>query len=406
MKIEKLKLWCLIALAFFPIVDFLVRKIPVLGSLMGVAWYLILIVLAALALGRYLSGDRLEPLPYHKLLKAFILLGIAYLAMGIASFSVDFEGFRAIYTYSFYAFILPFIVDKDLAKNLVRYTLYAGLVIGLHGVYQYVTKAPMPAGWVDAGESVRTRAFSVFGSPNAMGAYMAMMFPMAAGMAWSTRSKKERLFFAFVALITLAALLFTFTRGAWLALFVALTVTAALFDRRLLLLILVGAVAAMFVPQIHSRVFQLFDPLYWEKAARDGRIARWLTAYDAMRPNPFFGAGMGHFGGAVADRRFGVKYVDNYYMKTLAEMGLVGLLTMLTLFGTIVRNLYTRIFKPLKSHEEWPLLLGMFTSVLAVLIQNAVENVFEVPAMNLLFWFVVSLTVILTGSGEKEVEQA
>ncbi|MFC4769484.1 O-antigen ligase family protein [Effusibacillus consociatus] len=402
MKIERLKYWSLVALAFFPIVDFLLRKVPFLGSV----WDdLILVGLAALALGRYLAGDRFEQLPYHRILTGFILLGIAYLAIGLSTFTIDLEGFRAIYTYSFYAFILPFLIDKDLAGKLIRYSLYAGLIIGLHGVYQYITKAPMPPGWVDATETVRTRAYSIFGSPNIMGSYMIMMFPMAAGMAWASRSTKERLFFGFVAFITLAALLFTFTRGAWLALFVALTVTAALFNRRLLILILIGAVAALLIPQIQDRIFNLFDPLYWQKAARDGRIARWLTAYDAMRYNPFFGAGMGHFGGAVAARHFDIRYVDNYYMKTLAEMGLLGLSVMLALFGTVIRNLYTRIFKPLQARQEWPLLLGMFTSVLAVLVQNAVENVFEVPAMNFLFWFIVSLTVILTGSSEKEASQ-
>ncbi|WP_245534006.1 O-antigen ligase family protein [Effusibacillus pohliae] len=400
---ERFKLWSLTALCFFPAVDFLLRKIPVAGSVVGPLWdKLILTGLAALAAGRFLAGERLEPLPHYRMLKAFWLLGIAYLAVGLASFSIDFEGFRAIYWYSLFAFVLPFCVDRALAEKLVRYALFAALLIGLHGVYQYVTKAPMPPGWVDASETVRTRVYSVFGSPNIMGSYMALMFPIAAGMTLSTRSTRERVLFALIALVTLASLLFTYTRGAWLALFAALAVTAALFDRRLLLLILIAAVAAMFVPQVHTRVFQLFDKVYWLKAARDGRIARWLTAYDVIRGNPFFGAGMGHFGGAVAARRLGINYVDNYYAKTAAEMGLVGLSAMLALFVTVVRDLYSRIFKPLRARQEWPLLLGMFTGILAVLLQNGVENVFEVPAMNFLFWFFVSLTVILTRSGEKE----
>ncbi|GAX92080.1 O-antigen ligase family protein [Effusibacillus lacus] len=403
--IDKLKLWSLVALAFFPLVDFLLRKIPFVGSIVGSVWdELIVVALATLAFGRFLMGARFEQLPYHQMLKAFILLGIAYLAVSLNSFGVDSEGFRAIYWYTFLAFILPYHVDRDLAAKLIRYVLYAGLIIGLHGVYQYVTKAPMPPGWVDAGETVRTRVYSVFGSPNIMGTYMIIIFPIAAGMAWASRTNRERLFFGFVALVTLASLVFTNTRGAQLALFVALVITSLLFDRRLFILVIVAGVAAMFVPQIQSRFLQLFDPLYWMKAAKDGRIYRWLTAYDVMRYNPFFGAGMGHFGGAVADRHFGTKYVDSYYFKTMAEMGLVGLLAMLALFGTIVRDLYRRIFKPLRARQDWPLLLGLFTSILAVLVQNAVENVFEVPAMNFLFWFIVTLTVILSGKKEETAE--
>lgn len=403
MKIDTFIKWGLPALAMFPLIDFLLRKIPVI-SFVGSVWdKLILMVLAAVAFNRYLLGERMEQLPYHRMLKAFILLGVAYLAMDLSSFSVDFEGFRAVYWYSFYAFVLPFLVDQKEAKQLVRFSLIAAMLISLHGIYQYIVKAPMlSSSWVDAGEHVRTRVYSVFGSPNIMGSYMILMFPTAAGMAVASRSRKERLFYGFIAATTLAALVFTFTRGAWMALFAALVVMAIFFDKRLLLLILLAAAAAMFVPQIQRRVLELFTPLYWFKSAQDGRIARWMRAYDIIRHNPLFGAGLGHFGGAVAARNFSSIYADNYYAKTLGEMGILGLTAMLTLFITMMRNLYKRIFQPLRAHRDWPLLLGMFTGLLALLVQCAVENVFEVPAMNFMFWFFATLLVILTRSSVKE----
>ncbi|GIM45594.1 hypothetical protein DNHGIG_11430 [Collibacillus ludicampi] len=402
MKIDTYKNWGIIALTWFPLVDFALRKIPIVGVLGSVWDKLILIVLAALALRRYLLGERIEQLPYHRVLIAFILLGVAYLAIDLSSFAVDFEGFRAVYWYAFYVFVLPYFIDEKFAKTLVRWSLVAALLISLHGIYQFIVKAPIPSNWVDAGETVRTRVYSVFGSPNIMGSYLILMFPTAAGMAWAARSRKERLFFALIAAATLAALVFTYTRGAWMALFAALVIMAVLFDKRLLILILVAGVAALFVPAIHKRVFELFTPLYWMKSAKDGRIFRWLLAYDIIRHNPLFGAGLGHFGGAVAARNFNAPYSDNYYAKTLGEMGIVGLSTMLTLFVTVMRNLYTRIFKPLRVHQDWPLLLGMFTGCLAVLVQCAVENVFEVPAMNFMFWLFVTLIVIMTRASGKE----
>lgn len=396
------RIWSLYTLAWFPLIDFALRKLPVIGFL-GTIWdKAILLFLAALALRQFLLGERLEELPYHRVLKVFILLGVAYVAMDLSSFSVAFEGFRAVYWYSFFAFVLPFVVDEALAKRLIRVSLYAALLISLHGIYQFIVKTPIPSGWVDAGEQVRTRVFSVFGSPNIMGSYLILMFPIATGMAFTTRSRKERVLFAVIAATSAASLVFTYTRGAWLALFAALVIMAVLFDKRLLLGIALAALIALFIPQIQRRVHELFTPLYWMKSARDGRIARWLLAYDVIRHNPLFGAGLGHFGGAVAARHFNAIYADNYYAKTLGEMGFLGLGAMLTLFVTVLRNLYARIFKPLRAHHDWPLLLGLFTGLLAILIQCAVENVFEVPAMNFFFWFFVTLTVILTRAAGKE----
>jgi putative inorganic carbon (HCO3(-)) transporter len=406
MKMDTYRNWGLLLLSWFPLVDYLLRKIPVIGVLGSVWDKLILLVLAVVALKRYLLGERIESLPYHRVLIAFILLGVAYLAIDLSSFAVDFEGFRAVYWYMLYVFVLPYLIDEKFAKTLVRASLVAAWLISLHGIYQYIVKAPIPSNWVDAGETVRTRVFSVFGSPNIMGSYMILMFPTAAGMAWAARSRGERLFYGIIAASALAALVFTYTRGAWMALFAALVLLGILFDKRLLVVILVAAVAGLFVPAIHKRVFELFTPLYWMKSAKDGRIFRWLLAYDIIRHNPLFGAGLGHFGGAVAARNFNAPYSDNYYAKTLGEMGILGLGMMLTLFVTVMRNLYARIFKPLRAHPDWPLLVGMFTGCLAVLVQCAVENVFEVPAMNFLFWFYVTLMVVMTRSSRKEGSDA
>lgn len=399
---EKFRVWSLFALACFPLVDFLLRKLPLVGSVWDKAAFLGLLLLA---LGRWLAGTQIEQLPFHRMLKAFIALGVAYLVMHLSTFAIDLEGFRAIYWYSFYAFILPFVIEEDMARRLVKVSLYAGFLIALHGVYQFIVAEPIPRHWADAAENLRTRVFSVFGSPNIMGAYMNVMIVTAAGMAWSVwrnPNKTQRWFYLLLALTAAASLIFTNTRGAWLSLFGALVIISVLFDRRMLIAILVLGGVAMLIPQIQSRFEQLFSGLYWMKAMKDGRIYRWMLTYDVIRHNPLFGLGMGHFGGAVAARNFGTMYVDNYYAKTMAELGLVGLSLMLATFFTVMKNLYARFFKAIRTRQDGPLLLGMYTGLLALLIHNAFENVFEVPAMNFLFWFYVALIVILTRPRKEE----
>ena len=177
--------------------------------------------------------------------------------------------------------------------------------------------------------------------------------------------------------------------------FIALLVVGALIDKRVFFGFLIAAVILFFVPQVHARVIQLFGPLYWKKAAENGRIARALATFDIMRNNPLFGLGLGHYGGAVAARHFNAAYSDNYYAKTLAETGLLGLISFIAFLAKVVRELHRMIWKVNGWMRGRYVEAGMFTAVFAVILHNAVENIFEVPAMNFLFWLTVSLLFII-----------
>jgi len=126
------------------------------------------------------------------------------------------------------------------------------------------------------------------------------------------------------------------------------------------------------------------------KSAASGRIKRWLDAYDQMTLEPLFGTGLGHYGGAVADRAFGIPSVDNYYMKTLAETGLVGLGLFLWLMATVLHQGY-RAWQALADPRWRYAAAGIFTGLLAVLFHSGVENIFEIPYLSTYFWLAAGL---------------
>ncbi len=74
-------------------------------------------------------------------------------------------------------YFVGFLIPKD--RRWVRWTvgvfIAATTLLALHGLYQYVTHAPMPGSWVDASETgITTRAFSVLGNPNLLGGMLIM----------------------------------------------------------------------------------------------------------------------------------------------------------------------------------------------------------------------------------------
>ena len=374
----------------YPIIDYILREvisIPVFSSLWDEA---LIALLTMIALWRWLETNRKLPSIRTPLL-AFVVLGLAYIVFNMQHVAINIEGFRAVYQYIIAFIIGFFLLDtrRDAEKAISVLAVVAALV-GLYGVYQFIIGVEVPASWLDASESLRTRSYSIVQSPNVLGSYMLMMAPVTASLAFSAKGWRRWFWFG-AAAVMLAALVFTGSRGAWFAFFGAVGLFSLFINRKLFIGLAAGGVlAALFVPQISSRLRSLFSVTYLEKSANDGRIARWLNAYDHMRSEPVFGLGLGKYGGAVGDRHFGTTYVDSYYFKTMAEIGLIGLGLYLWLMVVLLKNGYDVWIRE-KGQRGYLLTAGILTGLLGVILHNAVENIFEVPFMNTYFWLLAGI---------------
>ena len=77
--------------------------------------------------------------------------------------------------------------------------------------------------------------------------------------------------------------------------------------------------------------------------------------------------------------------MDNYYLKTLTEMGLLGLISYVWL---LLRNLLWSCRSIFKTRKNKLSILGcgIVAGQLGVLSHSFFENIFEVPYMNAYFW--------------------
>ncbi len=120
-----------------------------------------------------------------------IFLTVCFVLMNVVTpyYSIQISGFRATVQYMLWFFLVTRLVhdDRDFMRVYLALVVLA-TVIALHGVYQYIVAVPIPASWMTHTETaVRTRVYSIFGSPNIMGDFMTMFAPMAAGLAYCTK---------------------------------------------------------------------------------------------------------------------------------------------------------------------------------------------------------------------------
>lgn len=346
----------------------------------------------------------------------FLFVGVMFFLMCVISpyWGIAVDGLRAVVQYVFWFFIIIRLVEDDRDFAILYGTLVlAAFIIGLHGIYQYIIAAPIPEGWVSqTEESVRTRVYSITGSPNIMGSFLVLFAPMAAGLAYY--AKKTWLKFAALgaAFVMCLSILFTFSKGAWGGLVVAIIIFALYLDRRLLgLMTIGGAGALLLVPSIANRITYLFTADYAAASARAGRAIRWATGLQLLNANnKWLGFGLGRFGGAVAMQNkvieetdtFQYFYMDNYYLKTLVETGYLGLLVFIVLL--IGMSLWClRSLGRTRRTDVHPLAVSMFSGMCGVLVHCYFENIFEVPYMMGYFW-ILAAAIMYLGYFRKRIQ--
>lgn len=380
----------------YVVVDYIIRIIPFSGPL-GSIWdeLVMLLCFGVYFLNRIGSGGKIKfnftPMDLPVII--YIVLGVCHVFIKSPTLSISIEGFRSVYQHIFWYFLATqFVRNIKDSEKVINLMLAIGLFLGVHATYQYIAKVPMPGNWVDVGESISTRAYSIIGSPNILGSVFVLLIPIAFSMGITNKEKKLRLFYFGTTLFMTAGLLFTMSRGAWLAFaFGVFVYILAIVPKLIIPFAGLGATFILFGGALSERLLYMLSPAYLIKSTAGGRIYRWTIGFDIWQRNQLFGLGLGRYGGAVAmNNNLAPFYLDNYYLKTLTEMGLfgiVGLLFVIICFIIFVINIIRRQ----RDFNKRILVIGLFSGCLGVLVQNFVENIFEVPAMITYFWIVVAL---------------
>ena len=401
----------LICIGLYAAIDYVLRDllaIPLLSSF----WDEALLLFAVL----WILGQRIErksPLaarttPADCAILLFLTTAFVLMNVNAPYFSIQISGFRASCQYLLWFFVVTRLLrsDRDVL-TLYRTLVGLGVLLALHGIYQYIVAVPIPASWMTHTETaVRTRVYSIFGSPNIMGDFMVMLAPMCAGLAYYAKDTRWKLAAWVGTILMCFACLFTMSRASWVAMAIAVVIFVLLVDRRLLALLAVAGVGACFVPFVRTRIGFLFTDDFAAANTSGGRAGRKLNALNLFYAgNPWVGVGEGMFGGAVAMQNqvldnIDYFYVDNYYLKTMVEMGYLGLgaycMMLLGFLGAACRALWRRAQTyRARLDRLFPLCAGMFAGLCGVITHCFFENIFEEPYMMAWFWSIAAMLIYL-----------
>jgi O-antigen ligase len=236
-----------------------------------------------------------------------------------------------------------------------------------------------------------------------------VVFCLSCGLA-AAASGRRRTLRAAVAGFLGVVVVFTFTRGIWISLLVALAILAWTLARRTAFVVAGAAALALVAVLVIPSSLRTRAQSMGDLGANVERLLLWETAWNMVRDRPILGVGVGNFRTAqdryVRDEVPLVMtrtHAHNIWLQAAIERGVLGVLALLwlafALFATAVRAL-RRL--PAPERKGRALAAGGLAAVAGFFVDGMVQNNLGDSQAALLLWVAAGVVVVCGRGGGNE----
>lgn len=256
-------------------------------------------------------------------------------------------------------------------KALLFVALVTAIVLSAQAVNDYRLGLMTIEGYRAAG-----RGTGIFGNTNDMALHLVTMLPISIALFFGARNPLMKTVHGACALVMMAGILLSYSRGAFLGMFVVLVYFAFRIAKSnrigVILAIVAGAIAIILLAPsgYGTRLLSIFVPGLDPGGSADSRRDELMrSAYVALR-HPLLGIGMGNYQPLMSLKGL---VTHNSYTQVAAEMGMTALV-LYTMFivspfrklSVIVRETFTA-----RRHSRfYYLALGLQASLLAYMVSS------------------------------------
>jgi len=284
-----------------------------------------------------------------------------------------------------------FLTRKQL-KALLYVLLVATFIVCIDGLYQKATGADFLRGFDlnNVGNYLAVRA--TFNHYNDFATFLVAIFFINMGIFSSVKRMELRGVFFLLALMIIANMLFTYSRGSWVAFF-SICLLLAVFVANKRIKVMIFSMAAIFlivvlaVPALRERLVFIL-----QKGGDATRFRMWTTAAAIFKDSPLVGCGLGLFidNFSKYGSASGCQYAHNCYLQILAETGILGLASFLWIMGEVILRGYRRLKEKLDV-----IFIGVFSGFLAFLVHAFFDTQLFSLKLSIFFWLMLSFVVKL-----------
>lgn len=396
------KVLVVLILFFVPVELWLITKLPASTKYLGDLGLAVVTVSLLMRLNAARWPIRRTPADFPVL--ALVAAGLLSTIWNGVPLQIAVFGIRAYVEYYLLFLVLAYLpwAERERRSLILWFLAFAVLIAALGDAQKFLHVAT-PRQWLSAAEQNTTRAFGTMDNPNTFAGFVVLALTFLLSLAVLRVRPGLRTLAVLGVLVAAPALLFSLSREALIAFALAAVVIGAIADRRLLLLMILGAVLAPVLdPHLVQRFTYAFSQGYVSTSAQYGRLLYWTKGIDVLRAYPLFGAGPGRFGGSVAHLYGSPAYglvglgdkpiIDSQWVQTLAELGIVGFVAYLALGLAAVRagiRLYRQDSDPFWRASG----LALAAGTAAFYLQSVFASLLETHQVVIVFWFIFGMVV-------------
>ena len=385
---------------FVPLELWLITRLPSATKYLGDLALVLLLLVALIRVQQ--AGWPLRRTPADLPVVTLLLAGILSAVANAVPVHIAALGLRAyVEYYGLYLVLVYLPLAERQQRNLLLWFLVLGVAIALFGDAQKFLHVATPRQWLSSIEQATTRAFGTLGNPNTFGAFLVLLLSLLGSFLVVPVRGGLRLLALLGVVVALPALLFTLSREALLAFAVVAVFIALIADRRLLVPIVLVALALPFLdPHVVSRFSDLLSNGYIHESSTYGRLLFWERGVQAWLAQPLLGWGPGRFGGSIAHDfgspayqfvKLGLRpIIDSQHVQTLTELGAVGYLAYLAL-GVAALGSGLRLFRRDQDPFWRAVGLGLAAGTIGLYVQSLFASLLETHEVIIAFWFVFGL---------------
>jgi putative inorganic carbon (HCO3(-)) transporter len=241
--------------------------------------------------------------------------------------------------------------------------------------------------WATFDEDKRSGGPLGYGS-NQTAAFLAQFAMFFWGFVQFLKRKKFRLLCYGLVATTIFATMYTFSRGAYLALLASVFILGLLKDRKLLILCVVFLLTWQFVlpTAVQQRINMTESSNGQLEASANERVELWQAAEESILSNPVFGTGFATY--QMANHVDGLKDTHNWYVKVMVETGIVGLIIVLVMLQQMIAVAY-RLFKKAEDPLYRGLGLGLVLAICACMVANFFGDRWTYLEITAMLWVLI-----------------
>jgi len=331
-----------------------------------------------------------------------VLAFVAYAVGRYLICDVEYVGRRELVRILVYAALFLAILNnlhRQESTQIISFTLiFLAMAISFYAVYQFVTRSNYV--WFFQVAS-KGRGSGTYISPNHLAGFLEMLLPLALAYTLVGREKPlMKIFVGYAALVMLAGITVTASRGGWVATLLALSfLCVALLSHRTYRLPALVLLVAMVAAGVFITTQTAFFKTRFSRAVGPNnldmttRLDMWDAATRMWRDHFWTGVGPGHY-----DLRWRVyrpasvqlrpERAHNDYLNTLADWGVIGaaiITASLTALGVGIVKAWKNVRRGENDFSsgmsnKFAFVLGATGGIVALLAHSAVDFNLQIPA--------------------------